>query len=226
LIQHSSIDWGLDRGAAGLHTKDRRFRDHGDTAIKYVVLNYHFLDQLESLRFDKNAIKEAGRSSVLPSSSTERLLDLASPTSGERQALSDKILAIQGKTDLQEQLSWAMKDGEPLKALDRLEKLIDDLEGFFTRPKVDPVAKLALNSLLTTMNLAKLQVINSQSDGNSELRGLALLRSAISEMNARDSVFDGEEVAEDEAELQATSTRDKKTVGASALLPRTALTTC
>lgn len=150
------IDWGLDRGAAGLHTKDRRFQDHGDTAIKYVVLIYHFLDQLESLRFDNNAIKAAGRSSVLPSSSIEKLLDLASRTSGERQALSDKILTIQEKSDLQEQLSWAMKDGKPLKALDRLEKLSDDLEGFFTPPKVDPAAKLALNSLLTTMNLAKL----------------------------------------------------------------------
>lgn len=204
------IDWGIDRGPAGLHVKDRRFKDHGDTAIKYVVLIYHFLDQLEGLGSNSNAITTAGQSSVLPTSSIERLVDLASPNSGERQALSDKIRNIKDSSDLQEQFSWAVKDGEPLKALDRLEKLIDDLEGFFTPPKADPAAKLALNSLLTTMNLAKLQMISAQPDANSELRGLALLKSTIIEMNARESVFGGEEVDEDEANLNDTVAKDEK----------------
>lgn len=204
------FDWKLDCGPAGLNVNDRRFQDHGDTAIKYVVLIHHFIDQLDGLVSGSNAIKTAGQASVLPTSSIERLVDLASPNSGERQALSDKIRSVQENSDLKEQLSWAVKDGEPLKALDRLESLINDLTSFFTPPRVDPASKLALNSLLATMNLAKLQMISVQPDADSELRGLALLKSTIIQMNARESVFGGEDVTEDEADLEDTSPRDEK----------------
>src|SRR5258706_441105 len=43
------VEWGLDRGPDSLHLKDRRFQEHSDLAVKYIVLIYHFLDQLGQL---------------------------------------------------------------------------------------------------------------------------------------------------------------------------------
>lgn len=190
------VEWGLDRGPDSPHLKERRFQDHGDVAVKYVVLIYHFLDELNKLGQDVPAISSASKTSISATSSIGKLLDMADPNSIERQDLEVKLKSIQNDAEWKEKMTWALHDGRPLKALDVLKSLIDELIDFFHPPKFDPAAKLALNSLLATMSLAKLQTLSLQSGENSELRGLALLKSAIIEMDARKSVLGGEDVNE------------------------------
>lgn len=204
------VEWGLDRGADSMHLKDRRFQEHGDVAVKYVVLIYHFLDELGKLGQDFPAISAASNTSISAASSITKLLDMANPSSTERTHLEEKLRSIQSAAGLKEKMKWALNDGGPLKALHQLKSLVDELLDFFTPPKVDPAAKLALNSLLATMSLAKLQTLSSQSDENSELRGLALLKSAIIEMDARKTVLGSENVKEKERFLKETGTREDK----------------
>tara|TARA_R110002003_G_scaffold228_16_gene16714 strand:- start:10075 stop:11808 length:1734 start_codon:yes stop_codon:yes gene_type:complete len=204
------VEWGLDRGPDSLHLKERRFQDHGDVAVKYVVLIYHFLDELNKLGQDFPAISSASNTSISATSSIRKLLDMADPNSVERQDLEVKLKSIQNDAGLKEKMTWALHDGGPLKTLDLLRSLIDELVDFFNPPKVDPAAKLALNSLLATMSLAKLQTLSSQSDENSELRGLALLKSAIIEINARKRILGDEDVKEKDRFLAETGARDLK----------------
>ncbi|KAF1954794.1 HET-s/LopB domain protein [Byssothecium circinans] len=204
------VEWGLDRGPDSMHLKDRRFQEHGDVAVKYVVLIYHFLDELGKLEQDFPAISSASNTSISTASSITKLLDMADPTSVERKDLEAKLKSIQDDAGLKDKMKWALHDGGPLKALDQLKNLVDELLDFFKPPKVDPAAKLALNSLLATLSLAKLQTLSSQSDENSELRGLALLKSAIIEMDARKTVLGGEDVKEKDRFLAVTGARDEK----------------
>ncbi|RMZ69356.1 HET-s domain [Pyrenophora seminiperda CCB06] len=205
------VEWGLDRGPDSLHLKDRRFKHHGDVAVKYVVLIHHFLDELNDLGQEFPAISSTRNTSISTASSIMRLLDMADSTSVERKDLEAKLKTIQSDAGLKEKMKWALNDGGPLKALDQLKSLIDELVDFFEPPKIDPVATLALNSLLATTSLAKLQAVSSQSDENFELRGLALLKSAIIEMGARKSVLGGGDVKEKERFLTETGARDEKT---------------
>ena len=190
------VEWGMDRGPDSPHLKERRFQDYGNVAVKYVVLIYHFLDELNDLGRDFPAISSASNTSISTASSISKLLDMVDPNSMERQDLETKLKSILNDAGLKEKMTWALHDGGPLKTLDLLRGLIDELVNFFNPPRVDPAAKLALNSLLATMSLAKLQTLSSQSGENSELRGLALLKSAIIEMNARKSVLGGDDVIE------------------------------
>ena len=203
-------DWGLDRGPDSAHLKDHRFEQHGDLAVRYIVLIHHFLDQLKVSGSEFEAVRAASNTSTSAASSIMRLLDISDPVSPERQALVSKLESIQSESKVQERLHWALKDGGLLKALDQLKELIDDLQDFFKPPKTDPIAKLALNSLLATISLAKLEVARSQSSGDSELQGLAHLRQTILEMNARDELFEGEDVKVKERFLKETSQRDEK----------------
>jgi len=205
------VEWGLDRGPDALHLKERRFKEHGDVAVKYVVLIHHFLDELNNLGQEIPAISSARSTSISTASSIMKLLDMADSTSEERKDLETKLKSIQSDAGIKEKMKWALHDGGPLKMLDQLKSLIDELVDFFEPPKTDPVATLALNSLLATTSLAKLQVLSSQSDENSELRGLILLKSAIIEMNFRKSVLGGGDVKEKERLLKDTGTRDVKT---------------
>lgn len=154
-----SVEWGLDRGANSMHLKDRCFQEHGDVAVRYVVFIYHFLHELGKLGQDFPAISSAGNTSIFAASFITKLLNMANPNSTERTDLEEKLRSAQTAAGLKEKMKWALNDSGPLKALDQLKSLVDELLDFFTPPKVHPAAKLALSNLLATMSLAKLQAL-------------------------------------------------------------------
>jgi hypothetical protein len=183
------VQWGVDLGMDSPSMTDEKFKKNASLATKYVVMIHHFLDTLQDLGSEFPIIRSAEN---LPPSTTvllRRAKALVDVEGKPHNPFLDNLEALKAETSVKEKVRWAVQDGGPLKTLELLRDLIQDLYDIFPPPTKDSVAEHVLNALLASLDRSKLQSLTEESSGNPTLRGLAFLKSMILQMEARNIVL-------------------------------------
>lgn len=204
------MQWGLDPGVSDPLVNDEKFKKNASLATKYMVMIHHYLDALQDLGSEFPIIKSA---ESLPPSTTvllQRAKALADVEGTTHSAYLDNLEALKAETSVKEKVRWAAQDGGPLKTLELLRDLIQDLYDIFPPPTKDPVAEHVLNALLSSLDKGKLQSLTEESDDNPSLRGLAFLKSMILQMEARNIVLKDGSVWEKRRLLTDVGENDEK----------------
>ncbi|KAF5710956.1 RNA helicase [Fusarium mundagurra] len=203
------LDWGFDRGPDAACWRDDRFIENGDLAVKYVVIIYGFLDSLGELSQEFPALASAENVPVSAATSLGRMLRMAFKDSQEREEWARKLEVMRDEAKVSEKLRWALKEGEIIKTLELLESMIDDLCKFFKPPENDPVALQVANSLLSSLNISKLNAVAAGAPDDSMLQSLALLKVMVLQfqLGARNA----EKVDEKDRSLRETGLLDERT---------------
>ncbi|KAL5585854.1 hypothetical protein FOVSG1_013546 [Fusarium oxysporum f. sp. vasinfectum] len=170
------MDWGFDRGPDAAFWRDDRFVENDDLAVKYVVIIHGFLDSLSELSQEYPSLASAENVPIGAATSLGAMLRMAFKDSKEREEWTRKLEAMKHEAQVTEKLRWALKEGEITKTLELLESMIDDLEKFFKPPENDPVAMQVANSLLSSLNISKLNAVAASAPDDSMLQSLALLK--------------------------------------------------
>lgn len=204
------MQWGVDLGMNDPSMTDEKFKKNASLATKYVVMIHHYLDALQDLGSEFPIIKSAEN---LPPSTTallQRAKALADVESKTHSPFSDSLEALKAETSVKEKVKWAAQDGGPLKTLELLRDLIEDLYDIFPPPTKDSVAEHVLNTLLASLDKSKLQSLTEESNDNPTLRGLAFLKSMILQMEARNIVLKDGSVWEKKRLLTDVGENDEK----------------
>jgi len=204
------MQWGLDLGADDLSITDEKFKKNASLATKYVIMIHYYLDALQDLGAEFPIIKFVEN---LPPPTTASLHQAKSPEDVEAQTqnlFSDNLEALKAEVSVKEKVKWAAQDGGPLKTLELLRDLIQDLHDIFPPPTKDYVAEHVLNSLLASLDKGKLQSLTEESDDSPTLRGLAFLKSMIMQMEARNIILNEGSVWEKKRLLTEIGEDDEK----------------
>ncbi|KAJ4309383.1 hypothetical protein N0V84_011531 [Fusarium piperis] len=178
------LDWGFDRGPDAACLQDARFVQHGDLAVKYVVIIYSFLDSLGELSTDFPSLASAENVPISAATSIGAMIRLAFKDSREREEWAQKLEAMRDEARISESY------GEITKTLELLESMIDDLCKFFKPPENDPVAIQVANSLLSSLSISKLNAVAASAPDDSMLQSLALLKVMILQLRLGDGNAD------------------------------------
>ncbi|KAF4449579.1 hypothetical protein F53441_7146 [Fusarium austroafricanum] len=208
------LDWGFDRGPDAACWRDARFIENGDLAVKYVVIIYGFLDSLGELSQEFPALASAENVPVSAATSLGAMLRMAFKDSKEREEWARKLEAMRDEAMVSEKLRWALKEGEITKTLELLGSMIDDLCNFFKPPQNDPVAMQVANSLLSSLNISKLNAVAAGAPDDSMLQSLALLKVMVLQLQL--GARNADKVDEKDRSLRETGQLDdrtKRTIG-------------
>ncbi|RSL86509.1 hypothetical protein CEP51_002759 [Fusarium floridanum] len=203
------MDWGFERGPDAACWRDARFVQHGDLAVKYVVIIYSFLDSLGELSTDFPSLASAENVPISAATSIGAMIRLAFKDSREREEWAQKLETMRDEARMSEKLQWALKEGEITKTLGLLESMIDDLCKFFKPPENDPVALQVANSLLSSLSISKLSAVVVGAPDDSMLQSLALLKVMI--LQLRLGVSNKDRVDEKDRLLRETGVLDERT---------------
>jgi len=202
------VGWGIDFGPNATPATDEKF-GNGDLVIRYVVIIHQFLDALRDLGLDFPVIKLAEELSLSGAALLDRVGDLSDPQAEARREYRKKLQDLRQDTTVREKVKWAYQNGGPLKTLELLKEMIEDLYDVFPPPKKDPVAEHVLNAILASLDIAKLKRLSQDSE-SSTLRGLAHLKTMILQMEARNVLLQVEgDVWEKSRQLKDVGTTDK-----------------
>ncbi|KAF9776281.1 hypothetical protein IL306_005559 [Fusarium sp. DS 682] len=203
------MDWGFDRGPDAACWKDDRFIENGDLAVKYVVIIYGFLDSLSDLSQEFPALASAENVPVSAATSLGGMLRMAFKDSKEREKWAQKLEDMQEEAKVSEKLRWALKEGEITETLELLGSMIDDLCKFFRPPENDPVAMQVVNSLLSSLNVSKLNAVAAGAPDDSMLQSLALLKVMVLQLQL--GVRNTDKVDEKDRSLREMGPLDERT---------------
>ncbi|KAM5346257.1 hypothetical protein ACJ41O_009262 [Fusarium nematophilum] len=203
------LDWGFDRGPDAACWRDARFVEHGDLAVKYVIIIYSFLDSLGELSTDFPSLASAENVPISAATSIGAMIRLAFKDSREREEWAKKLETMRDEARVSEKLRWALKEGEVTKTLELLESMIDDLCKFFKPPENDPVAMQVANSLLSSLSISKLNAVVAGAPDDSMLQSLALLKVMVLQLRLGASSAD--KVDEKDRSLRETGRLDERT---------------
>ncbi|KAF5231210.1 hypothetical protein FANTH_13496 [Fusarium anthophilum] len=157
--------WGLDWGFDG-----------GPHAACWGMIA---LSKMEISLSKFSALASAENVLVSVVTSLGAMLQIAFKESWEREEWAKKLDAMRDEAKVSENLRLALKEGEITKTLELLESMIDDLCKFFKPPENDPVALQVANSLLSSLNISKLNAVAAGAPDDSMLQSLALLRIVV-----------------------------------------------
>jgi len=186
------VGWEIDPGFGSNPTlaSDEKFKENGDLVIKYVVIIHQFLDALRNLGSEFPIIKSAEEAPPLSAATLlDRVGDLSDPEAEARREYRQRLQELAQQTTVQERVKWAYQNGGPLKTLELLRDMIEDLYDVFPPPKKDPIAEHVLNALLASLDIAKLERLSRDSE-SSVLGGLAYLKTMILQMEARNLLLE------------------------------------
>jgi hypothetical protein len=194
-----ALDWGLKERK---HLENRRFREYGFLAVRYLLIIQHRLTAMEN--FEKK-FPSLFRSAGLPQDqgSAQRVAQLAeiaqadAPGVLELEELQKEVTAINHANIIQ-RWRWARRGGKGLQMVDQVAALVGELEDFFVPPAVDLLATVVLNQqLLSAPDAAASRAVYDAFAGDraAEIVGsIASFTAAASEMANRAEALRGREL--------------------------------
>ncbi|KAF4947077.1 hypothetical protein FGADI_10707 [Fusarium gaditjirri] len=146
-----ALDWGLKEGN---HMKNRRFREFGSLALRYLLIIQYRLTALDN--FDKKYPSLFRNDRVLEGQprSADRGLQLAviaqtdGPDVKDLELLQQEVASINHANIIQ-RWRWARKEGKGIKMTDQISALVGELEDFFTPPRSDSISPVDSDQTLT-----------------------------------------------------------------------------
>ncbi|USP74644.1 uncharacterized protein yc1106_01918 [Curvularia clavata] len=194
-----ALDWGLKERR---HLENRRFREYGFLAVRYLLIIQHRLTAMENF---ERKFPSLFRSAVLPQDqgSAQRVAQLAeiaqadAPGVLQLKELQQEVTSINHANIIQ-RWRWARRGGKGLQMVDQVATLVRELEDFFVPPAVDPLAPVVFSQqLLSAPNAAASRAVHDAFAGDlaAEIVGsIASFTAAASEMANRAEALRGREL--------------------------------
>ncbi|KAH7303884.1 hypothetical protein BKA65DRAFT_225785 [Rhexocercosporidium sp. MPI-PUGE-AT-0058] len=146
-----ALDWELKDGK---HIKNRRFREFGFLAVRYLLIIQHRLTALDNFEkkfpslFRSDRIKE-GQGSADRVVQLAEIAQVEGPGASELKILQQEVADINHANILQ-RWKWARREGKGMKMVNQIATLVGELEDFFTPPTADSMAPVVFNQALTS----------------------------------------------------------------------------
>ncbi|KAI1867119.1 uncharacterized protein JN550_007171 [Neoarthrinium moseri] len=185
-----AFEWGLHKGTDSPYFRDERFKTYNDEAVQAVLTIYSILADLGGLQVENPLLAAAGKHEVTPAASFSNMHRFSDPDSIERKYWVKKMETIREDVSLHQRLRWALESGTADKILENLERMIGDLYQLFPPVRNDPAVPVIMNQSLPTEQLPVLNEINPSTVDDPLLIGLARLKAATTDLQARASALE------------------------------------